>query len=223
MIINKPKKSDQNSYICTISTDEKKTYSIQLDNCHIVDINDQYIYIKTTKSDLNTFYDINSNIIQIVKDNCTSWFNNNMNMNLVEEYFINTLVYKKNIGDLLKIKLIPESDLNLDINSDYSMRLTLKHLRFYKQKFVIEFTIKSIKSVNNTLEIVDDSASEYSDTPEPNESDIEYIRNECLTKLDNKIDYYNTLKNTLVNSKIPINTLNIIDNISSALETNIQA
>ena len=146
-----------------------------------------------------------------------------MNMNLVEEYFINTLVYKKNIGDLLKIKLIPESDLNLDINSDYSMRLTLKHLRFYKQKFVIEFTIKSIKSVNNTLEIVDDSASEYSDTPEPNESDIEYIRNECLTKLDNKIDYYNTLKNTLVNSKIPINTLNIIDNISSALETNIQA
>ena len=145
MIINKPKKSDQNSYTCVISTKQKKTFSILLNKCNLVSLKDQYLYLKTSNSDLDTFFDINATIIDIVKENCGEWFNNNMNMDLVEEYFINTLVYDKNQGDLIKIKLISDCKEVLDVNINYSLKLSLKHLRFYKQKFVIEFNIKDVE------------------------------------------------------------------------------
>ena len=114
LMIAKPKKSE-GSFICAI----KQPFIIDLSASqlvHIKDTNDsaQFVFLKNKKL-YNYMYDLNNKIIDIVKDNCTSWFNTNMNADLIDDYYTNTLVYDKTHGDLIKIKIIGDSLLSNEL------------------------------------------------------------------------------------------------------------
>jgi hypothetical protein len=186
LIICKPKKSENNTYICLIWEDVKKPFEIELKNSIIVYEKSNVLYIKN-KDYKNFFYDLNLKIIDIVKKNCSEWFHNNMNIDLIDDYYTNTLVYDKQYGDLIKIKLVNAQEIKTNIKCDLSIRLC--NLRFYKQKFLLEIEITDIKPVE--LELVDNDSTDgffsEDELPSPNNEEIETIKIEHSTKANDKL------------------------------------
>jgi flagellar biosynthesis/type III secretory pathway chaperone len=190
--IQKPKKSEGGTFVCAI----QQPFAINLDGSqlvHIKDMNDgsQFVFLKN-KDAYNYMYDLNQNILNIVKSNCSSWFNTNMSSDLIDDYYTNTLVYDKTHGDLIKIKIIGDKELSSDlIGSTLNLELAAEHLRFYKQKFVLETSIVSAEVGCDIIEFSSDDdellAAEDPDEPEPSLEDMEQMRAEALVDLGEQI------------------------------------
>jgi hypothetical protein len=191
--INKSKKSDNNTFICPIWKDKKNILlTIDLNNSVIIMkkcINGQnYIYIKNKKIN-NLFYDLNDKIVEIVKANCNTWFNNNMNVDLIDDYYINTLVYDKKYGDLIKLKCINDDIVKENVKCNIT--ISLQHLRFYKQKFVLECNIDTFELIDEYL-LEDDNNSldeffEEDELPQPTYEELENIKLEHTKKATNTL------------------------------------
>lgn len=190
-MISKPRKSENNTYTCNISCSKKKTpFVVTLENATIVNkklINGQtFLFIKN-KDMYNFFYDLNNKIIEIVKARCGEWFNNRMNTELIEDYYVNTLVYDKSYGDLIKIKCSGDEGVLEKVKCN--IELCIDHLRFFKQKFVLECTVVSFETVEPFID--DDGGQleffEDDEVPMPAQDEIECIREEYLSKIEEVI------------------------------------
>lgn len=206
IIVHKPKKSIGNSYICPIYyQSKKKAYTIILKNAKVLkvsrlnNLDDIYLFLRIPNV-YNYFFDVNQKIIDIVKKCSGEWFNNNMNPELIEDYYINTLVYDKTYGEVLKLKVLDSDDHSLeklggkDINYDIDISLT--NLRFFKQKFVLEMRVNNF-SVNTGFSFIDsdqedrdiDNADSISDVAaSPSHEEVLEIREDFLKSMDIKID-----------------------------------
>lgn len=192
----KPKKID-GTFICTI----KKSLVLNLSGSqliHIKEIRDQvgsYIIFLKNKNLCNYMYDLNQRIIELVKENCTTWFNTNMNPELIDDYYTTTLIYDKTHGELIKIKIIgAEEDKISDsfIGSNINLELNAFHLRFYKQKFVLECKINHCETACDIIEFASDSDAEdtddnTSDIAYPSPGELEEMKHEVFTKSESKI------------------------------------
>jgi hypothetical protein len=189
LVVSKPRKSENNTYTCQVSMSKKGSpLTIPLDNATIVckkSINGQnFLFIKN-KEMYNFFYDLSVRTIEIVKSRCTEWFNNRMNTELIEDYYVNNLVYDKKYGDIIKVKCI--GDDNTVENQKCNIQLCVEQLRFFKQKFVLECSISSFESVQSFIEeedASDDGFFEEEEVPFPDEDEIQAIRDEYLAKID---------------------------------------
>lgn len=201
IVINKPKKSENGTYICSI-TKHKKKLMLTLENALIVETkikdNQQFIYIKC-KDQNDNMCDINNEVIQIVKSKCGEWFNNNMNTELIEDYFVNTLTYNKKHGDLIQLKYI--NNIDIKENKRYDLHVILQQLRFYKQKFVIECNIESIEQVD-IFTNDDDDFFEEDEIPMPSYEEIKIIKDSLLKQLESKL---NPLQTELESIKSRVN------------------
>jgi len=207
IIISKPHKFD-NSYTCSIYYPIKKkklkinfTNSILLYTKSINNKNEFFIFIKN-KNFNNLMYDINDKIINIVKKESINWFNNNMNTNLVEDYYTNTIFYDKEYGDIIRLKCIGnEKILKNKFMKKNDINIIFNHLRFYKQKFVIECEIDSISEINNIKinDELNESDNSDNDLPYPDEEDISNIKEECILYINNYLEELTIQKNEIDN------------------------
>lgn len=206
MQIQRPKKNGGNSFLCSISKDKKKKpYTISIKNAKIMKFSElstpgeSYLYlIPKSRADFNSIYDINQRILEIVKENEDSWFNNNMNIELIDDYYTTTLIYDKLYGDIIKLKVIsslyPEIK-ELDKNKFYDLKITLLQLRFFKQKFVLETCIEAYEE-SEAICFIDDSEEEIreelvEDDISPSYEEIEMMRQEVIDKYGKKINIIN--------------------------------
>lgn len=244
ILISKPRKSD-NSYICPIYYENKNDRLIYtFKNACIINVkalqqrNESFVYIKC-KHSTDFMYDLNSFIVNVVKDKSVSWFNNNMNNDLIDDYYSNTLVYDKKYGDVIRLKCIGDDDI-LTVNTlkKVDISVVFNQLRFYKQKFVLECEFQDIVSVNK-CDIRDDLSSEdgddvsfEEDVPLPDFEEIKRIKEECLEStdrclgilrtemgiLENKISRMEKLKCDLVENNEIDNIIQICDDLEKIRE-----
>lgn len=221
IIISRPKKSDT-TYVCPIyyENDTRDKLSCVLDNLLLVAIkplqqrNEFFIYVKNKKIN-NFIYDLSKHIVEFVKDKSSAWFNNNMNTELIDDYFTNTLVYDKEKGDIIRLKIIgDESVLEDYINKKIKLTLIFDNLRFYRQKFVLESKITDIESVTESFDIKpidnqEESSDDEYEEPSPSKDDIENIRAEIL-KIST--DYIDDLKNKCKKIEVQIAKIEKIRN-----------
>lgn len=135
--------------------------------------------------------DLNTNIIETVKENNASWFHTNMNAELIEDYYSSTFVYDKQYRDLIRLKCIGnESTLQPFLEQVVDLTVTFMNLRFYKQKFVVEVSVNELHPVPSQLLFVNeqDVSEEGEEDPEPNADDVLKIKEESLTTLADEIE-----------------------------------
>jgi len=194
---SKPKKID-GTFICAI----KKPLLLNLCGSqliHIKEVRDQlgsYIIFLKNKNLCNYMYDLNQRIIELVKENCTTWFNTNMNPDLIDDYYTNTLIYDKTHGELIKIKIIGQEEDKLSdsfIGNNVNLELNAFQLRFYKQKFVLECKINNCETACDIIDFAsdddnfDDNCDATSDIAYPSLCELEEMKNEVFTKTEFKI------------------------------------
>ena len=211
LLIGKPRKHDSNTYTANVYWENKYNFfKLDLKNVLVATCktsgDDVYVCMKS-KAHNNTFADLNATVIDIVKDNCAKWFNNNMSADLIEDYYSNTLVYDKKHGNLIRVKCLSVDAEEIPQGKVCNISLTLKSLRFYKQKFVLEWDMDDIEMVKGDVIVPDDDDDvDLSDDeiPMPHDEDLEDIRCEyvdkatCLSaELASKLDALLVQKNRL--------------------------
>ena len=137
---------------------------------------------------MNFMADFNDHIIDTVKSNCFDWFNSNMNVELIDEYYVNPLKYDKEYGYLIKIN---NGEHDIDENGKYNMTIDVKGLRFLKQKYNIEWCISNIDiSDDIDFKLDDNDFSEVSeeDIPAPIHDDIIELRERYTVTLQEEIN-----------------------------------
>jgi hypothetical protein len=216
LIIAKPKKVD-GTFICAI----KNLLKIELPSCHLIHIKEtndqaQFIFLKN-KNLCNYMYDINNQIISIVKENCTTWFNTNMNPDLIDDYYTNTLVYDKTHGELIKIKIVGDLLPESMIGNIYNFEFNAIHLRFFKQKFVLETKITKYE-ITSECDIIDfpsdnEEEEEEEDIIYPSNSELLEMKQEVLSKTQVRIDKLQEELNELTNINKKMEEAQEIDDI----------
>lgn len=206
IIVQKPKKSFGNSYTCPIYYQSRKNaYTLLLSRAKVVkvsrlsNLDDLYLFLRIPQV-YNYFFDINHKIVEIVKNCSGEWFNNNMNPELIEDYYTSTLVYDKNYGDVLKLKVVGGDYQTLEKlnqkDTDYDITITLTNLRFFKQKFVLETRVDN-HAVHTGFSFIDSDGEDGDlDEPEslsdvvasPSHEEVQEIRSGTLRGIEVKMD-----------------------------------
>lgn len=184
LAIMKPKK-DGSTYFAAFAFQKKtQPLTIHLDGVTCVK-SKSALYVKS-KEFMNYMADMNDHIVETVKQKCASWFNSNMDTNLVDEYFVNPLRYDKEHGYLVKIG---ECDVD---PGRYSLVLEARGLRFLKQKFNIEWVVADISPAHDIEFTIDDDTETESeseeDLPEPIPDDIREVKEHHQAQIDNLCD-----------------------------------
>lgn len=194
LVVDKAKKKD-GYYLCPICAEEKQPFVIVINKAKVLKIKEtsNTVVIKSKYSPSTRFMDdLNEKILDIVRINSPLWFNSSIDNDLIDEYYISTLQYDKKQGETIRLKCINIDDFSelQEQSKCLDIVFTLKHLKFYRQKFFAEFQIESL-SINDeqsALFLDDESDDEnvYSDEmPVPPYEEILVIKKDCLEKLDN--------------------------------------
>lgn len=186
-------KKKEGFYVCPI----KETFTLRLDNVSILSIKDtsNTLILKCKDKDITKYMDdFNHKILRIVTDNSSSWFNTNIDNDLIEEYYISTLQYDKKNGETIRLKLknIDEIEDAKDLGDYVSIAVSLKYLKFFKQKFYPEFQVEIVEAIENnkTLEMYSDDEfyGDEEEHPVPSFEEVMSIKEECMKSLRNKCD-----------------------------------
>lgn len=184
LAVARPKKSD-GTFVCSI----KAPFVIDLQGTlvHTKDTNDgaQFAFLKCQKAPhYDYIYDLNNEIVSQVKSNCSTWFNTNMNPELIDDYYTATLIYDKTHGDLIKLKVFGEQLFPAElVGSSLNVQLSARQLRFYKQKFVLETAIESYEIADEVIEFSDEEPEE----PYPSPMELKEMKGELLSYYDGQI------------------------------------
>lgn len=186
IIISKPKK-DGSTYLASIAYQRKKNVcEVHVENASCIPSTNAFLL--KSKGFMDFMSDLNEHVIEVVKSNCGDWFNNNMSLDLIDEYYANPMKYDKVHGYTVKIKYdgsVPEGKVNV--------KLQLTGLRFLKQKFNLEWTVESIESAGDfefdMMESFDSDSdvSSEDDIPEPDISEIKAQYIHTLSDVQKKL------------------------------------
>ncbi len=195
IIISKPKKSD-NSFLCSLYYKSKKEKPIlKLNKMLLVGTkplmhrNEFFIYIKNPQYN-NFIFDLNKYLVSVIKDKSSLWFNSNLNSDMIEDLYTNTIIYDKHYGDVIRLKCVggdQEHILEELKNKHIDITITLDHVRFYKQKFVLECEVNGfeIAHVFDQEHIILPSEDEL---PFPTYDDIKKIKEDNLELIDHVLE-----------------------------------
>ncbi len=181
-VLLKPKK-DVGSYIGLIKNKDESEPSLKISG-YCIGIQEEkrstILYMKSSL--LVDFLNTTKNeFCTIVKDNSKDWFGKQMDDELLNEYFLDNVVYDKKYGQVIRILLNSTNTEDLGIKHKYfEATLILKQIRFYKQKFQIEFNIENINTLSE-----DDHYDEFDedDVAMPPIDVVHDIKKEYLEKL----------------------------------------
>lgn len=200
MKILKPKRSSNGTYESLIYKNNKKDIiTLKIHKAFIIDIkqtndHDYYLTLKQ-KSIAKDICIINEKIISYVKDNCGSWFKNNLSDDLIEDYFTSNIMYDKERGQLIRFKCTNDISI-LSTNTYVDITLYIKLIRFYKQKFVVEWEVHEIEVddksdkllIQSDIEDPDDS-DDIDDIPYPDDEELNKSMTETKTRYINLLNH----------------------------------
>ena len=190
MKIEKPKKNANGTYDGMIYKNSKKEHvQLSISNAKVVKTrlhnSDWYLYIQHP-SIAKQVSSINSEVIQIVKENCGSWFKSSLSDELIEDYFTSNIIYDKEMGQVIRFKCLNDIS-DLEQNVYVNVEMTLKKIRFFKQKFVIEWDIEEIEVMDQCAIIDLNEIEELEDIPVPLVEEIEALKTTYKTHMEKKI------------------------------------
>jgi hypothetical protein len=186
-------KKKEGFYICPV----KGTFTLRFDNVSIVSIKDtsNTLILKCKDKEISKYMDdFNHMILKIVTDNSSSWFNTNIDKDLIDEYYISTLQYDKKRGETIRLKLKNIDDIEeaKDLGEYVSIALSLKYLKFFKQKFYPEFQVELVEATedHSNLEMYSDDEffGDEEEHPVPSFEEVMIMKEECMKTLRNKCD-----------------------------------
>jgi hypothetical protein len=235
--IVKPKRcADNGTYEGKIYTGKKQPITLDIPNIHIVSkkVNNKDLYIhlryintvaKTLKKDLiDRLCDINTKVLQCVKENCAIWFRNALTDDLIEDYYSNIISYDKTLGQIYKFKVTNSVDSIEDslLNQTVNMKITLTNIRFFKQKFVLEWVIEEIEILDggciHDVQDGDDASSETEDIPYPCPEDVDTVKAEYLDRLRQHIERLSQEQSLFQGYLDKIHDTNDFNRLSNILE-----
>ena len=186
MHISKPKRQENGTYQATIAQDDKKSPIV-------LHIKQAYIFaIKEMKRDsknedepsyalqfkhhsiIDRLYDINQNVLDIVKAQCSSWFKTSLTDDMIDDYFVNNIMYDSKKGKYIKIKCVNDIS-EVPVNVMVNLQISLQYIRFYKQQFVLEWVIDEVEIIDGTTSTEHEDEVD-DDIPGPTEDDIHDIK-----------------------------------------------
>ena len=124
----------------------------------------------------DTLCDINQQVVDIVKQNCSTWFRTSLSDDMIDDYFVNNIMYDKKKGKYVKIKCVNDIS-QVPVNVMVNLEVSLQHIRFYKQQFVLEWVIEEVEILNDVVQDKDEE-----DIPYPNNADLRDIQHRTLQK-----------------------------------------
>ena len=188
----KPQRNDPAMYACQIYNNEnscKKIVKIEFKNVKIVGFSLKNNVISLKNTSMHRFmFDLNAHVTNTVKKNYNAWFVNAMDLDLIDEYYSNTLSYDKQHGDIIKLHNVGAFSDSLKgmLNKTCNIRVSFNKLKFFKQKFYLECSI--IAATPSTSMIKDEDMDHLSDdeTPEPPFEVLQTLKQSFLEKLQAK-------------------------------------
>lgn len=231
--ISKPKK-DGSTYFAPIHIRKKQAFTIDITDAQCFTTSSSNIVYVKNKHFLHYLVDLNDHIVDIVKSNCASWFNSNMDTELIEEYYINPVKYDKRYGDIIKIELckgLDTSVLEAGSAKKFDIVIEVKGLRFLKQKFSLEWNIIQLDAAEDIQFCMSDNdlSSEEEDLPEPIPEDITEAKDNVIQRinaLENKFEKQieeitNAMERikTLKEALFDISTLNQLSELELEVES----
>lgn len=189
-------KKKEGYYVCPLGHLKSKTpFTFYVQNAKLLDVKDSSnTVLFKCKSMAQYFDDLNTKIISLVKTHSNEWFSTNIDVDLIDEYYISTLHYDRKTGETMRIKVKNVEEIEEEhFTGKVSFLLTLKFIKFLKQKFFLEFEIVEVKSCLNNDAFQDVSDDSYDmdviddeDLITPSVDEVNTIKNDTLQLLHNR-------------------------------------
>lgn len=194
LTITKPKKGSKGTYVCPVESQTR----VHIPCANLLDIrgsgNEYVVTLKCGRDVLNTISDIGESVLEYVKKYRVEWFKRTLSDELIDDYFTQCIAYHKRHGQILKLQCL--NDLSELESGCVSLLIELKDVRFYKQKFVLEWEIVECGEQNSELINIDDEEEE----PMPLDEDIAQMKEDYLQALRDKIGFYQSYIEKLSNA-----------------------
>lgn len=247
--ISKPKKTDDSLFGKIYHYEGKEqphSLSIYLYNIEVLDhkviqhVSRPYtvLLIKVDKTTCRKFLSFDQHCIDQVKSNMSSWFTKALDVNVIEEYYTSSIQLSNKNAYVLKVKT-HGSDVLLS-KGHYDMVMTLRGVRFYKQRFVPEWELTSVERVENDFLnslntdeetfLWEEDLIEENVVPEPDIEEIKMIRaniSERVKKaneiIEHKLNKYSERKDIIMHiltrlEEIPMSDVVGLDKLVEELD-----
>jgi hypothetical protein len=198
LVIQKAKKKE-GFYICPIGCNTMKyPFSLYFDKVTILQLRETSGSLVFKCKPMCKYMDeLNDRIIDIVRENSGSWFNTSIDEDFIEEYYISTLQYDKKRGETIRLKVKNIDELDQEVlETNGTLHVTFKNLKFYKQKFFPEFEFVSFNPLldtsthdENMFSLNDEDWDEDVDddeVPKPTFDEVQLMKQETISSLTNK-------------------------------------
>lgn len=232
LTIQKPKKH-QESLFGKIVSEEESAVSLFFYNVRIVkhkrvshhDGAYTVLYLKVAKDILRKIIEFDDFCKEHVRMNASRWFAKSLDENVIDEYYMSSIVMSPTDGCLVKLKLKNTDDLLKTMR--YDVLLAINGLRFYKQRFVAEWEIGSVKLLENDFVgsyAADDSEEDDEDGVDVAAEDMNAIADDLLLRISTKMRSFDEKLRHLdafhkqLSDPLVVKTVKMLDNISDELE-----
>ena len=200
LLISKPRKTDD-SLFGKISYDDGQL-NLHLSKVRVVKhkkikhLTKFYtiLHLGIHKSICKKMVEFDAHCIEQVQKNMDGWFAKALDENVIEEYYTSSINISRNPGYTLKLKLQGDDDI-LPVNENIDVVVGLKGLRFYKQRFIPEWEIVSVNSIDNDfLNSLESDSDGYWDqdepvVPEPDDEQLNQIYENIRIKIQKGMEY----------------------------------
>lgn len=194
--ITKPKKRENGTYAANIYIQgTKQRYVFDAPGSVIMEIKDiseaeKYFLIKNRKCNA-IMCDLNAAVLTQVTENCEAWFRNSLNPSLIDDYFTNTVIYDRQHGDVLRLKVIDMEEEGVPVHRPVNLKFALVAIRFYRQKFVLEWTLEAMEEGGNGVLFQPDADEGDEDAVEvaaPTQEEIRDIQKNYVAELKRRLE-----------------------------------
>jgi hypothetical protein len=242
LTIQKPKKHQESLFGKIVSGEDNNVslffYNVRIVKHKRVSHHDgayTVLYLKVSKDILRKVIEFDDFCKEHVRMNATRWFSKSLDENVIDEYYMSSIVMSPTDGCLVKLKLKNAEDL-LKIMR-YDVLLAIRGLRFYKQRFVAEWEMSSVKLLENDFvgSYAEDSGDEEDqfscDGIDVATEDLDAVAKDLLLRIaaemrllenkikpmDVKLQSFDALYKQLSDPRV-LKTVTMLDNIAEELE-----
>lgn len=108
------------------------------------------LYAKVHRRVLRALAEFDEHAKEHVRENAARWFTKSLDENVIDEYYMSSMVTLPADGTVAKLKLVGD-ELHVLEPGRYDLLLRVKGLRFFKQRFVAEWELVAVKRLGDDL------------------------------------------------------------------------
>lgn len=195
MKIQRPKKNANGTYEGAIFKNARKDeVTLYLSRAIVMDVkktgaSEYYMTLKPgDKESLKEVARLSAEVIAYVKENCALWFKNSLSDDLIEDYFTPNVVFDPEKGRVIRIKCTNDVSM-LAPGTALNMVAALRRIRFYKQKFVVEWEVDEAEIIDKDVATQEgyDSDSDIED-PEPSAEELDALKKQYICESEKRLE-----------------------------------